>query len=85
VSGEFEYPSNSAVVDDDGKATDPWQNVFNRWHTIIVAGAQSGTTANRPTKVLWVGRRYFDTTLGKPVYLKSIRPSVWVDGVGTVS
>jgi hypothetical protein len=46
---------------------------------------QSGVTANRPDKVLWIGRRYFDTTLGKPVYLKSINPSVWVDGVGTVS
>lgn len=81
----FDYPSNSQVVDSNGNATNPWQSVFSRWHTIIASAQQSGTTAQRPTKVLWIGRRYFDTTLGKPVYLKSINPSVWVDGAGVVS
>lgn len=42
---------------------------------------QSGTTAARPTDAS-VGYRYFDTTLGKPVFLKTV-PSTWVtaDGV----
>lgn len=40
----------------------------------------SGTTANRPTSVT-AGQEYFDTTLGKPVWLKSV--GVWVDATGT--
>lgn len=62
-----------------------WKTWFQTVYNILFANTQSGTTSNRPTKNLWVGRRYFDTTLGKPVYLKSISPTVWVDGVGTVS
>lgn len=42
----------------------------------------SGITADRPTKGLFAGRPYFDTTLGKPIWLKSVRPTVWVDGAG---
>lgn len=44
---------------------------------------ESGTTANRPTTDLWVGRQYFDTTLGYPVFVKSLGPTVWVNGAGT--
>lgn len=81
----FDYPSNTPVVEKDtGMATSPWQSVFSRWHSIIVTGQQSGTTASRPTDQVWVGRQYFDTTLGKPVYVKSVRPIVWVDSAGTV-
>ena len=63
--------------------------VWGAWlHQVFLccfATQDSGITASRPTTELWIGRRYFDTTLGKPVYLKSISPNVWVDGVGTVS
>lgn len=41
----------------------------------------SGTTAARPTDGT-VGLTYFDTTLGKPVFLK-VAPSTWVDATGT--
>ncbi|WP_182004770.1 right-handed parallel beta-helix repeat-containing protein [Priestia aryabhattai] len=34
-----------------------------------------GTTAQRPRKRLLLGMRYFDTTLGKPIYVKSIGTS----------
>ena len=68
----------------DGKTNDTaWVNWFQRVFYVVFAQSQSGTTAQRPTKIMWVGRRYFDTTLGKPVYFKS--SGVWVDGVGTVS
>lgn len=81
----FDYPSGSPVVDSSGNATATWANTFSRWHSIIASMQQSGATADRPTSVLWIGRRFFDTDLGKPVYLKSVKPSVWVDGAGTVS
>lgn len=45
---------------------------------------QSGTTAQRPTKSLWIGRFYFDTDLTKPIWVKQVTPSVlWCDATGT--
>ena len=40
-----------------------------------------GTTASRPTDA-GLYYRYFDTTLGKPIFLKT-QPSGWVDATGT--
>ena len=62
-----------------------WVSWFAKVKLFAGSVSESGATANRPTKKLFVGRRYFDTTLGKPVYVKSLSPTVWVDGVGTVS
>jgi hypothetical protein len=82
----FEYPSNTPVVfPESSKATDEWNAWFSRAHMIVSSLQQSGTTADRPTSQLWIGRQYFDTDLGKPVFVKAVRPSVWVDGVGNVS
>lgn len=81
----FDFPSGSPLVDSSGNSTPVWANTFSRWHSIIVSVQQSGVTANRPTSVLWIGRRFFDTTLGKPVYVKSVKPTIWVDGVGAIS
>lgn len=41
----------------------------------------NGTTANRP-KASVVGQRYFDTSIGRPVYWNG---STFVDGAGSVS
>lgn len=57
------------------------------WYTtawnVLDSVENSGITADRPVKDLFIGRPYFDTTLGKPIWLKSVRPTVWVtaDGV----
>jgi parallel beta-helix repeat protein len=40
-------------------------------------------TVSRPSTNLFVGLRVFDTTLGKPIWLKTVAGPVWVDGVGT--
>lgn len=47
-----------------------------------------GTTAQRPTIVqnpaLEKGSMYFDTTLSKPVWIKTLAASItWVDATGT--
>lgn len=83
MSGEFDFPDNSALVDDDKNATLPWKQVFSRWQKVILSVRQSGTTANRPTSGLWIGRTYFDTTLGKPIWVKTVGPTVWVNAAGT--
>ena len=40
----------------------------------------SGTTANRPTSDLYIGRPYYDSTLGKPIWWAG---TVWKDSAGT--
>jgi len=42
----------------------------------------SGTTANRPTVGLYVGRVYFDETLGLPIWYDG---SAWVKADGTAA
>ena len=66
-----------------GPPTDPpdvgW---FAQAFMILFAAQQSGTTANRPTARLWIGRTYFDTTLTLPIFVKTISPVVWCDAAG---
>lgn len=63
--------------------TTGWQHFMSDVSSFLQAVTSSGTTAQRPTKLLYVGRPYFDTTLGKPIWLKSVGPVVWVDATGT--
>jgi hypothetical protein len=74
------------LVDKDGNATEGLRPWFSNATQILQASTQSGPTANRPTAAStpkrWVGLNYFDTTLGKMIYLKSVSPDVWVDGSG---
>jgi hypothetical protein len=47
-----------------------------------IAQITSGLSTNRPINIT-VGTQYFDTTLGKPIWLKTT-PSTWVDATGTI-
>lgn len=58
-----------------------WANFFRAVAQICSAQEQAGTTANRPTTGLYIGRRYFDSTLGKPVWYTA---AGWVDATGSV-
>lgn len=84
MSGSWDYPSNSTLVDSKGDVTSPWQYWFSRINSIVQTGQQSGPTADRPTSQVWVGRQFFDTTLNKPVYVSAVKPIVWRDAAGTV-
>lgn len=72
----FELPSNAPVVDPDGTSSVPFLQWFSRIHAICAAAISNGTTANRPTKNLWIGRPYFDTTLGLPIWWNG---TTWVN------
>lgn len=43
----------------------------------------SATTAKRPFNPL-IGQHLFDTTIGQPIWCKSLNPVVWVNGAGSV-
>lgn len=82
-------PGTSAVdlQDDEGNITNVsngWRNFFNSVFNICNALTMSGTTANRPTSMLWPGRMYFDTSLaanGKPIWVNK-GGTGWIDATG---
>jgi hypothetical protein len=81
----FDYPSNAPITADGQAVSLPWNQWFSRVHTLVSTLNTSGTTANRPTSGLWIGRTYFDTTLNKPIWVKAVSPAVvWIDASGVV-
>lgn len=56
-----------------------WKAWFGKVRIRGGAIGHNGTTANRPTSDLYVGRPFFDTTLGKPVWYDGTN---WVDATG---
>ena len=75
-------PDNDRTVDPAGKLTAPWLKWASDVDKLVTAAKLSGTTANRPVDYLFIGRQYFDTDLGKPVFLKDVGPAQWVDAMG---
>jgi len=75
-------PPVGLIADDQGNVSQPWLQFFSGLGNIAQAITLSGTTAKRPVEYLWVGRPFFDTTLGKPIWFKSFNPNVWVDATG---
>ena len=73
-------------LSDDKFLTPLWSEWFDRLFKVTLAVDTSGTTANRPVKDLFVGRYYFDTTLNKPIWIKTYTAgaAVWVDATGGV-
>ena len=65
-------------------------NVEANRHVVINSGGVSnnvittlnGATGSRPTHDLMIGDQYFDVTLGNPIWVKSIHPTVWVNAAG---
>lgn len=88
-------PSNYDLEVKQDPRTKAFYATFNRtwatWFTeawqILFAVSQSGVTADRPTKLLWPGRPYFDTSLGahgKPIWVNKTATG-WVLADGTVA
>lgn len=75
-------PNQIALQNENGKVNDHWQEFFTFVFRGIQAMQSSGTTAQRPTKGLYVGRVYFDTTLGFSVWYNGTN---WVNSAGAIS
>ena len=74
-------PNSGQLASSDGRPSVAWTNWFSQVYRICFAVSQSGTTANRPTKDLYVGRMYFDTTLTRPIWWTGTN---WIKADGTV-
>ena len=49
------------------------------------ASTRNGSTSARPTNEMlgrYIGMPFLDMTLGKPIFLLSINPDVWIDATG---
>ena len=79
----YDYPTNTVLLDEAGNLTVPWANWIQRTHNNARTLQESGVTADRPDKLLWIGRFFFDTTLGKPIWVKQVTPAIiWCDATG---
>lgn len=64
-----------------------WAGWINKVWMIVGSVNDSGTTAQRPTKNLWVGRYYFDTSLGahgKPIWCSNVTSGTWIDSASNI-
>lgn len=72
------------------RPTTGWATFFSNAYKICFDLTKSGTTANRPITNLYVGKFYFDTSLGanggKPIWVASVSAGVatWVDATGGI-
>lgn len=77
-------PPGLDSVDSNGVVNPGWRNFFVAIYNLLFGLTQSGETVKRPTSpasLMWVGRTYFDTDLGLPIWWNG---SDWIDAQGTV-
>lgn len=79
-------PTDPVLVDTQRRMTPVYQAFFSSIHDWLGPIGMSGSTGDRPINTprnfLYVGQQYFDTTLGKPIFVASLNPTVWVDATG---
>lgn len=74
---------NQALV--KGDAIDPnWYFALKQTMKWINENSQHGTTAQRPVTNLYIGRQFYDTTVGDWIAVHSTNPTVWHKGGGAV-
>lgn len=79
-------PADPTLVDKSGQVVPTWRAFFNSVAYWLRPVGASGPTANRPVDTssiqLYIGQPYFDTSLGKPIWVQSRNPTVWCDATG---
>jgi hypothetical protein len=73
----------SELISQKDKLSQSYRDWFQSIQTWLGPQYRVGVTGGRPTTGLYIGLMYFDTTLGFPVFLKTIgSPNVWVNASG---
>jgi hypothetical protein len=79
-------PADPGISTPPGTLTTTWRAWFESVYYWLRPVGSSGTTTNRPVTnsrtPLYIGQTYFDTSLGKPIWVKSLNPTVWCDATG---
>ena len=68
----------------DARVHPVWNAWLSQLTNLVRPLGGNDVTANRPTANLYIGLMFFDTTLGYPVFVKSLNPTVWVNASGGV-
>jgi hypothetical protein len=80
---DFIYGPDGQIA--DMHVNPDWAILFAALQRTALAVSRSGLTADRPTSTMpgrFVGMPFFDTTIGKPIWLKSVQPDSWIDATG---
>ncbi len=79
-------PTDPRLTGRSGEVMPWWQSWFESVRYWLNPLGMSGATAARPVDSsrtpLYIGQPYFDTTINKPIWVKSKGPTVWVDATG---
>lgn len=75
-------PNRGKVVNATGEPNNLFASFFTQVFTLCKDISTSGTSANRPQKNMYIGKTYFDTTIGKPIWWDG---SIWVLADGTAA
>jgi hypothetical protein len=79
----FDFPDNRPLVTEGRTVTQPWLQWLQFVQNVVSAAYSSGPTAQRPAKGLWIGRTFYDTDLGYPVWVHAVKPAViWHNAAG---
>ena len=78
-------PQKENFMDENGNQSASWYSFMSSVYIAIFQNSQHGITAKRPTKNLSLWMKFGDDTLGVPIFLKSVKPIVWVKADGTVA
>ena len=63
-----------------------WAQFFHALQGIEYAASRNGPSSSRPDSTMpfrYTGMPFFDTSLGKPIYLKTASSNAWVDATGS--
>jgi len=82
---KLNLPDSGPIVDVDGNLTKTGLAFFSSVADFISLRFGTGSTADRPKTQLEIGvTQFYDTTVGKMIWVKSVKPTVWMDATGTV-
>jgi hypothetical protein len=72
------------MFDETGSYTEQGLDWINKLTAAANVVLESGPTSSRPDSGLFIGRRFYDTTLGIEVMVFSVNPVVWKNSFGNV-
>ena len=75
-------PGKDQLTDNNGAPVPAWYRFFSNVAGTLTAITGSGTTAQRPTKLLFTGRQWYDTTLSIPIYYNAASGTGWRNAAG---
>lgn len=77
-------PRPPIMQKDSANFTPAWMGWLSQAQTILQDASASGATTDRPQTQLYVGKPYFDTTLGIPIWMKIPGTFTWVNAAGAI-